>query len=186
MGGWPVWVSRRAAGFRTGFAVESRTRDFENFPEDARVTMFDALTLAAEGALPRKAKPFRGVESGLFEIASWHRGDAFRTSHVVRIDAGPWVIHAFQQKSKSGVIYPIACGTCGFHVEAEWMGGPSVPLGSRATRQLAAHGACGLNFPMKWNLSVIRLAISSRQPSRRAENPSTAAWNLANAGKYSL
>ena len=106
MGGWPVWVSRRAAGFRTGFAVESRTRDFENFPEDARVTMFDALTLAAEGALPRKAKPFRGVKGGVFEIASRYRGDAFRAIYVVRIDVDLWVIHAFQKKSKSGVKTP--------------------------------------------------------------------------------
>jgi len=33
-----------------------------------------------------KAKPFRGVDGGVFEIALRHRGDAFRVIYAVKID----------------------------------------------------------------------------------------------------
>ena len=53
-----------------------------------------------------KAKPFQGVDGGVFEIALRYRGDAFRTLYAVKIDADIWVIHAFQKKSKSGIKTP--------------------------------------------------------------------------------
>ena len=68
--------------------------------------MLDALTIAAEGGLSNKAKPFKGVEGGIFEIALRHRGDAFRTIYAVKIGEAIWVIHAFQKKSKSGIRTP--------------------------------------------------------------------------------
>lgn len=68
--------------------------------------MLDALTIAAEGGKSDKAKPFKGVEGGVFEIALKHRGDAFRTIYAVRIGEAIWVIHAFQKKSKSGIKTP--------------------------------------------------------------------------------
>ena len=55
-----------------------------------------------------KAKPFKGLEGGVFEIALRHRGDAFRAIYAVKIDVDIWVIHAFQKKSKSGVKTPQA------------------------------------------------------------------------------
>lgn len=70
--------------------------------------MRDALTLAAEGQMSGKAKPFKGVEGGVFEIALRHRGDAFRVIYAVKIDVDVWVVHAFQKKSKSGVKTPQA------------------------------------------------------------------------------
>jgi phage-related protein len=81
-------------------------RDFEDFPEDVQSDMFDALSVAAEGGMSGKAKPFKGVESGVFEIALKHRGDAFRAIYAVKIGADIWVIHAFQKKSKSGIKTP--------------------------------------------------------------------------------
>jgi len=68
--------------------------------------MFDALTVAAEGGKSDKAKPFKGVEGGVFEIALKYRGDAFRTLYAVKIGVEIWVIHAFQKKSKSGIKTP--------------------------------------------------------------------------------
>jgi phage-related protein len=68
--------------------------------------MFDALTLAAEGELSGKAKPFKGVDGGVFEIALRHRGDAFRAIYAIKIDVDIWVIHAFQKKSTSGIKTP--------------------------------------------------------------------------------
>ena len=68
--------------------------------------MLSALTIAAEGSKSDKAKPFQGVDGGVFEIALGHRGDAFRVIYAVKIGADIWVIHAFQKKSKTGIKTP--------------------------------------------------------------------------------
>ena len=68
-----------------------------------QVAALNILTIAAEGAKADKAKPFKGVEGGVFEIVLRHRGDAFRVLYAVRIGADIWVIHAFQKKSKTGI-----------------------------------------------------------------------------------
>jgi len=86
--------------------LKAARRDFEAFPDDVQSDMMDALTIAAEGGKADKAKPFKGVEGGVFEIAIRHRGDAFRTIYAVKIGAAIWVIHAFQKKSKSGIKTP--------------------------------------------------------------------------------
>ena len=86
--------------------IKSARRDFEAFPDDVQSDMRDALTLAAEGLMSGNAKPFKGVDGGVFEIALRHRGDAFRAVYAVKIDADIWVIHAFQKKSKSGIKTP--------------------------------------------------------------------------------
>ena len=86
--------------------VKSARKDFEEFPDDVQSDMLDALTLAAEGGLSGKAKPFRGFDGGIFEIALRQRGDAFRAIYAVKIDVDIWVVHAFQKKSKSGIKTP--------------------------------------------------------------------------------
>ena len=86
--------------------IKAALRDFEEFPSDVQSDMLDGLTLVAEGEMSGKAKPFKGVDSGVFEIALRHRGDAFRTIYAVKIGADVWVIHAFQKKSKSGIKTP--------------------------------------------------------------------------------
>ncbi len=68
--------------------------------------MLDALSLAAEGKKANNAKPCKGSEDGVFEIAVRHRGDAFRTLYAVKVGVNIWVIHAFQKKSKSGIKTP--------------------------------------------------------------------------------
>ena len=86
--------------------LKAARRDFEDFPDEVQSDMLDALTLAAEGEMSGKAKPFKGVAGGVFEIALRYRGDAFRTIYAVKIDVDIWVIHAFQKKSKSGIKTP--------------------------------------------------------------------------------
>ena len=86
--------------------IKAARRDFEEFPANAQSDIRDALTLAAEGEMSRIAKPFKGSEGGVFEIALRHRGDAFRANYAVKIDIDIWVIHAFQKKSRSGVKTP--------------------------------------------------------------------------------
>ena len=86
--------------------VRAARRDFEDFPKDVQRDMLDALTVAAEGGKSEKAKPFKGVDGGVFEIAMRYRSDAFRALYAVKIDVDIWVIHAFQKKSKSGIKTP--------------------------------------------------------------------------------
>jgi phage-related protein len=54
------------------------------------------------------AKPMKGLDGGVFEIALRHRGDAYRAIDAVKIGVDIWVVHAFQKKSKSGVKTPQA------------------------------------------------------------------------------
>jgi len=86
--------------------IRAARRDFEKFPDDVQSDIFDALTLAAEGGKSDKAKPFKGVDGGVFEIALKYRGDAFRAIYTVKIATDIWVIHAFQKKSKKRIKTP--------------------------------------------------------------------------------
>jgi phage-related protein len=88
--------------------LKGALRDFENFPAEVQLELRRALTVAAEGGKSDKAKPFKGVGGGVFEIALRHRGDAFRAIYAVQIGAELWVIHAFQKKSKTGIKTPQA------------------------------------------------------------------------------
>jgi phage-related protein len=86
--------------------IKAARRDFEEFSEAAQDRLLGALTIAAEGSKSDKAKPFKGVDGGVFEITLRHRGDAFRVIYAVKISADIWVIHAFQKKSKTGIKTP--------------------------------------------------------------------------------
>ena len=86
--------------------VRAARKEFETFPLDVQSDIFDALTVAAEGGLSGLAKPFKGVDGGIFEIAVRHRGDAFRAVYAIKIDLDIWVVHVFQKKSKYGIKTP--------------------------------------------------------------------------------
>ena len=86
--------------------IKAALRDFEDFPAQAQADMARALSIAARGGKADNAKPFKGVGSGVFEIALRHRGDAYRAIYAVQIGEALWVIHAFQKKSKSGIKTP--------------------------------------------------------------------------------
>lgn len=79
---------------------------FDDFPEGARETMIDALSVAAEGGKAGIAKPMKGIGSGVFEIALAFRGDAFRMVYAVQLGNDIWVVHAFQKKSTQGIKTP--------------------------------------------------------------------------------
>ena len=68
--------------------------------------MLGALTVAAEGGKADIAKPFKGVDGGVFDIALKHRGDAYRAIYALQLGTDLWVIDAFQKKSKSGIKTP--------------------------------------------------------------------------------
>ena len=58
------------------------------------------------GGMPKDAKPFKGVGSGVFEIAVRYNKEAYRTVLAVQLGEKIYVLHAFQKKSKSGISTP--------------------------------------------------------------------------------
>lgn len=86
--------------------LKAARKEFEKFPAEAQATMLAALTIAAEGGKADIAKPFKGVDGGVWEIALKHRGDAYRTIYAVQLGLDLIVIDAFQKKSKSGIKTP--------------------------------------------------------------------------------
>jgi phage-related protein len=86
--------------------VKAALKEFQTFPEEAQSTCLAALTIAAQGGKADIAKPLRGLESGVFEIALAFRGDAFRVVYAVQLGDAIWVVHAFQKKSTQGIKTP--------------------------------------------------------------------------------
>ncbi len=86
--------------------IKAARKDFEDFPEGARLEILRALTIAAEGGKADVAKPLKGFESGILEIALPYRRDAYRVVYALQLDKDIWVVHAFQKKSKTGIKTP--------------------------------------------------------------------------------
>ena len=87
--------------------IKAALKEFERFPAEAQSICLTALTIAAENGKADIAKPFKGVGSGVFEIALPLRGNAFRVVYAVQIGDEIWVIHAFQKKSTQGIKTPL-------------------------------------------------------------------------------
>ncbi len=81
-------------------------KDFEKFPAEAQTICLTALTIAAEGGKSDIAMRFKGLGSGVFEIALPLRGNAFRVIYAVQISEEIWVLHVFQKKSTHGIKTP--------------------------------------------------------------------------------
>jgi phage-related protein len=81
-------------------------RNIRAFPEEVQKIIGDELQLIQFGGMPKDAKAFRGVGSGVLEIAIRFDSDAFRTVVAVQFGTKIYVLHAFQKKSKSGIATP--------------------------------------------------------------------------------
>jgi phage-related protein len=81
-------------------------RNLKAFPKGAQKLIGDELQLIQFGGMPKDAKPFKGVGSGVFEIALRYEGDAYRTVLAVQLGERIYVLHAFQKKSKKGIATP--------------------------------------------------------------------------------
>jgi phage-related protein len=81
-------------------------RNLQAFPKGAQKLIGDELQLIQFGGMPKDAKPFKGVGSGVFEIALRFVGDAYRTVLAVQLGERIYVLHAFQKKSKTGIATP--------------------------------------------------------------------------------
>jgi phage-related protein len=81
-------------------------RKIQSFPKGVQKIIGDELQLIQFGGMPKDAKPFKGVGSGVIEIALRYAGDAWRTVVAVQLGERIYVLHAFQKKSKKGRATP--------------------------------------------------------------------------------
>jgi phage-related protein len=81
-------------------------RNLRAFPDEAKKIIGDELQLIQFGGMPKDAKSFKGVGSGVFEIALRHDREAYRTVLAVQLGRNIYVLHAFQKKSKKGIATP--------------------------------------------------------------------------------
>ncbi|MFZ0929421.1 MAG: type II toxin-antitoxin system RelE/ParE family toxin [Syntrophobacteraceae bacterium] len=85
----------------------SSKRNLLAFPSEAQKLVGDELQLIQFGGMPKDAKLFRGVGSGVMEIALRYASDAYRTVVAVQLGRKIYVLHAFQKKSKKGIATPL-------------------------------------------------------------------------------
>ena len=81
-------------------------RQVRSFPPEVRKSIGVALYDAQKGDKAPTAKPFKGIASGVFEIALRFDKDAYRVVYAVQIGRRVYVLHAFQKKSKHGISTP--------------------------------------------------------------------------------
>jgi len=81
-------------------------RNIRAFPKGAQKLIGDELQLIQFGGMPKDAKPFKGVGSGVLEIALRYDKEAYRTVLAVQLGKKIYVLHAFQKKSKKGIETP--------------------------------------------------------------------------------
>ena len=81
-------------------------RNRQAFPAGEQKSIGDELQLIQFGGMPKDVKPFKGVGSGVFDIALRFSGDAYRTVVAVQLGRKIYVLHAFQKKSKKGIATP--------------------------------------------------------------------------------
>ena len=84
----------------------SSKKNLQGFPDGAQKLLGDELQLIQFGGMPKDAKPFKGVGSGVLEIALRYATDAYRVVLAVQIGRRIYVLHAFQKKSKKGIETP--------------------------------------------------------------------------------
>ena len=77
-----------------------------SFPQTARRIVGEALRFAQQGEKHPKAKPLRGIGSGVLEIVARYDTDTYRAVYAVRISETIYVLHAFQKKSTRGSRIP--------------------------------------------------------------------------------
>lgn len=78
-------------------------KNLQAFPKGAQKLIGDELQLIQFGEMPKNTKPFKGIGSGVFEIAIRYATDAYRAVLAVQLGEKIYVLHAFQKKSKQGI-----------------------------------------------------------------------------------
>ena len=85
----------------------STKRDLDGMPEDVKDVFGHAIDLAQAGGKHQDAKAMTGFGSaGVLEVVEDHRGDTYRAVYTVKFSGWVYVLHCFQNKSKSGIKTP--------------------------------------------------------------------------------
>ena len=86
--------------------VGSSRADLKKFPAAVQDQVGFALYQAQTGLKHRDAKPLKGLGVNILEVVSRQEGNTYRTVYTVRFKAAVYVLHAFQKKSKRGIVTP--------------------------------------------------------------------------------
>lgn len=86
--------------------VGSSLEDLVEFPDEVKQEIGYALYEAQLEGKSVKAKPLRGLESGVMEIISDFDKNTFRAVYTVKIGEVIYVLHCLQKKSKHGIATP--------------------------------------------------------------------------------
>jgi phage-related protein len=81
-------------------------KNIREFPQEVQKDFGDEIQLIQFGGMPKDAKPFKGVGSGVFEIVLRHDTNTYRTVLAVQLGEKIYVLHAFQKKSPKGIKTP--------------------------------------------------------------------------------
>jgi phage-related protein len=81
-------------------------KNLQGFPKDVQKLIGDELQLIQFGEMPKNTKPFKGIGSGVFEIAIRYATDAYRAVLAVQLGERIYILHTFQKKSKQGIATP--------------------------------------------------------------------------------
>jgi phage-related protein len=86
--------------------IGTSKKNLQDFPKDVQKLIGDELQLIQFGAIPTNTKPFKGVGSGVFEIAIRYATDAYRAVLAVQLGEKIYILHSFQKKAKKGIATP--------------------------------------------------------------------------------
>jgi phage-related protein len=83
--------------------VGSSLKDLREFPADVMEELGAALSAAQFGGKAERAKPWKGLGSGVLEVVEDYRSDTYRVVYTVRLNKAIYVLHVFQKKSPKGI-----------------------------------------------------------------------------------
>lgn len=81
-------------------------KNLVGFPAEVRGMIGYKLSLIQDGKIPTDTKPFKGVGSGVFEIAIKYDKEAYRSVQALQLGKRIYVLHVFQKKSTKGISTP--------------------------------------------------------------------------------
>ena len=102
----PAWIDWNGLYSGPLCGWETRRRTFRVFRRAHKKLLGDELQLVQFGGMPKDAKPFKGIGSGVIELALRYASDAYRVVTAIQLGARIYVLHAFQKKSKKGIETP--------------------------------------------------------------------------------
>jgi phage-related protein len=86
--------------------IGTSKKNLQGFPKGVQKLIGDELQLIQFGEMPTNTKPFKGIGSGVFEIAIRYATDAYRAVLAVQLGEKIYVLHSFQKKAKKGIATP--------------------------------------------------------------------------------